>query len=1088
MIHEIGHAMGLKHPFEASGAFGIMPANLDSVEYTVMTYFSYVGAAITGSYTNGAWDYPQSLMMFDIAALQREYGPNYTTNNGDTTYKWDPNSGEEFINGVGQGAPGANKVFLTVWDGGGKDTYDFSNYTTNLNVDLDPGGWTTTSSSQLANLGSGHLAVGNIANALLYHGNPASFIENAIGGSGNDRITGNAANNTLTGGDGNDRLDGGLGADTMLGGAGNDTYVVDNAGDVVNETGGDGTDTVQSWIGFSLADPVHVIGAVENLTLLGSSSINATGNDLDNGIVGNSGCNVLVGGAGADTLDGGANWDTASYMTSPSGVTVSLMTGTGSGGDAQGDTLVNIEILVGSNFDDTLEGNSFASVLDGGLGNDTVSFAHMASLAGGVGVTVNLALTSWQNTVAAGWQQLKGFENLTGSEFNDTLIGNSGDNTLNGLGGNDRLDGGRGADTMFGGTGNDTYVVDNAGDVVNETGGDGTDTVQSWIGFSLADPVHVIGAVENLTLLGSSSINATGNDLDNVIVGNSGTNALIGLGGNDHLDGGRGADTMLGGAGNDTYVVDNAGDVVNETGGDGTDTVQSWIGFSLADPVHVIGAVENLTLLGSSSINATGNDLDNGIVGNSGCNVLVGGAGADTLDGGANWDTASYMTSPSGVTVSLMTGTGSGGDAQGDTLVNIEILVGSNFDDTLEGNSFASVLDGGLGNDTVSFAHMASLAGGVGVTVNLALTSWQNTVAAGWQQLKGFENLTGSEFNDTLIGNSGDNTLNGLGGNDRLDGGRGADTMFGGTGNDTYVVDNAGDVVNETGGDGTDTVQSWIGFSLADPVHVIGAVENLTLLGSSSINATGNDLDNGIVGNSGCNVLVGGAGADTLDGGANWDTASYMTSPSGVTVSLMTGTGSGGDAQGDTLVNIEILVGSNFDDTLEGNSFASVLDGGLGNDTVSFAHMASLAGGVGVTVNLALTSWQNTVAAGWQQLKGFENLTGSEFNDTLIGNSGDNTLNGLGGNDKLTGGGGNDTFVFAPGFGRDIITDFIAGSSSGPHEVIEFDHTIFADFAAVLAASAQVGNDTIITADPNDTLTLKNVVAVNLQVDDFHFT
>ena len=102
--------------------------------------------------------------------------------------------------------------------------------------------------------------------------------------------------------------------------------------------------------------------------------------------------------------------------------------------------------------------------------------------------------------------------------------------------------------------------------------------------------------------------------------------------------------------------------------------------------------------------------------------------------------------------------------------------------------------------------------------------------------------------------------------------------MFGGTGNDTYVVDNAGDVVNETGGDGTDTVQSSVSFSLADPVHAIGGIENLTLTGTAAINATGNALDNVLIGNSGNNVLIGGAGADTLDGGGGTDTASYAAS------------------------------------------------------------------------------------------------------------------------------------------------------------------------------------------------------------------
>ena len=311
--------------------------------------------------------------------------------------------------------------------------------------------------------------------------------------------------------------------------------------------------------------------------------------------------------------------------------------------------------------------------------------------------------------------------------------------------------------------------------------------------------------------------------------------------------------------------------------------------------------------------------------------------------------------------------------------------------------------------------------------------------------------------------------------------------MFGGTGNDIYGVDNAGDVVNETGGNGTDTVQSWISFSLADPVHAIGEIENVTLLGSGALNATGNDLGNVLIGNSGNNILAGGAGADTLDGDAGWDTASYATSSSGVTVSLMTGTGSGGDAQGDRLLNIENLVGSNFNDTLEGSTVSGTLDGGLGNDIVSFAHAASGVGGAGVTVNLALTTWQNTITGGWHQLLNFENVTGSEFNDTLIGSSGNNIITGLGGNDTLTGAGGNDTFVFVPGFGNDTITDFTAGPNSGPHDLIAMDHTIFADFDAVVTASTQVGASTVITVDAQNTITLANVSLGSLHHDDFAF-
>ena len=453
-------------------------------------------------------------------------------------------------------------------------------------------------------------------------------------------LIGNSGDNVLTGLDGNDTLNGGGGADHLFGGTGNDTYVVDNAGDVVDETGGSGIDTVQSSVSFSLADAVHAIGDIENLTLTGTANINATGNALDNVLIGNSGANVLQGGAGADTLDGGGGVDRASYVASVSGVTVSLMTGSGSGGDAQGDTLTNIENLTGSNFDDTLEGNSLNNVLVGGLGTDTVSYADATS-PNGVGVTVNLALTSAQNTVTAGIDTLSGFENLTGSEFNDTLIGSGGVNVLMGLGGNDLLNGGAGADTMFGGTGNDTYVVDNPGDIVDESGGDGLDLVKASIAFSLADAVHAIGDIENLTLTGTAAINATGNALDNVLIGNSGANVLTGLDGNDTLNGGGGADHLFGGTGNDTYVVDNAGDIVDETSGSGIDTVQSSVSFSLADPVHAIGDIENLTLTGKANINATGNALDNVLIGNSGANVLTGLDGNDILDGGAGPTTCS---------------------------------------------------------------------------------------------------------------------------------------------------------------------------------------------------------------------------------------------------------------------------------------------------------------------------------------------------------------------------------------------------------------------------------------------------------------
>ncbi len=536
MLHEMGHSLGLKHGHEFSFG-GALPANIDSNEYSVMTYRSFVGGT-TQYATWETWGAPQTYMMYDIAALQHMYGADFSTNSGNTTYTWNPTNGQTLINGAVAINPGANRIFATIWDGGGIDTYNLSNYSTNLLIDLTPGGHSVFSSAQLADLNDTNwiglgpqYARGNIFNALQFNGDSRSLIENANGGSGNDTLLGNTANNVLNGGAGND---------TLVGGAGNDTYVVSSGGDQVFETttttsttDAGGIDTVQSSISFRL-DTTDGIRFVENLTLTGSGNLSGTGNSLANILTGNAGNNTLFGGLGNDTLNGGAGNDTLN-------------------GGEDGDTMVggagNDLYVVSSTGDLVFETTTTTSTTDAG-GIDTVESSVSFNLNANAGVRFveNLTLTGTGAVEGTGNSRAN---ILTGNSGDNILRGAAGNDTLYGLDGNDTLNGGADSDTMVGGAGNDYYVVNSTGDRVFETttttstiNAGGIDTVQSSVTFSLNTNAGV-RFVENLTLSGAGAINGTGNSLANTITGNTGANQLNGGLGSDILTGGRGADSFV---------------------------------------------------------------------------------------------------------------------------------------------------------------------------------------------------------------------------------------------------------------------------------------------------------------------------------------------------------------------------------------------------------------------------------------------------------------------------------------------------------------------------------------------------------------
>lgn len=278
VFHEIGHSLGLFHPHEGrSLGFKQLSPALDSPEFTLMTYRSFIGETIVfanqDSRSVQPTSFPQTYMMYDIAALQYLYGADYETNAANTVYRFSPTTGEMSVNGVGQGTPASNIIFRTIWDGGGEDTYDFSAYGADqqLVLDLAPGGWSDVdadSTAQAANLGggpNGGFACGQVFNALLHQDDARSLIENAIGGNGDDSLSGNQASNRLDGGGGNDVLAGLGGPDVLTGGDGDDTLLGGGDGDRLH--GGAGADVLVLADGGGCDQALDFLAAEDTIAL-----------------------------------------------------------------------------------------------------------------------------------------------------------------------------------------------------------------------------------------------------------------------------------------------------------------------------------------------------------------------------------------------------------------------------------------------------------------------------------------------------------------------------------------------------------------------------------------------------------------------------------------------------------------------------------------------------------------------------------------------------------------------------------------------------------------------------------------------------
>jgi VCBS repeat-containing protein len=738
-------------------------------------------------------------------------------------------------------------------------------------------------------------------------------------------------------------------------------------------------------------------------------------------------------------------------------------------------------------------------------------------------------------------------DTLYGEEGNDALWGGAGADTLNGGDGNDAIRGEAGDDTIIGGSGAGYDVYDGGDDndtldYSSTTGGITVDltpqirTGNPILGGGLNDPT-TIGALLALAGIATDALvgradgaeigtdairnveNVTGGSGIDSITGDGNANVLRGGGENDVLHGAGGADTLHGDAGNDLAE-----------GGAGNDTI-------VAAPEDGYDVYDGGTDIDTVDYSATTSGVTITLEGlNRSAEAVTAPDGA-----GGNPDTIGELLSSVSYGTTTSVGRADGSEIGTDALRDVENAIGGEGADSINGNAAANVLEGRGGIDNIwGRGGDDTIRGGDGNDILVggfggnAPGSGKDTIFGG----DGNDQLFGEDDNDILWGGTGADQYAGGAGNDTLyfEGDGTSDTAWGGTESDTFVFQ---------GGFGVDTIKDFIavGTTLKDKIDlssiaytfssltivqvgknveitgvgtgnkivlevvsvtaitaddfIFGTVPGVMRTGTNNNDTlTGTALGDFLNGSGGNDTLAGLGSGDVLIGGSGTDTATYAASAAGVDVSLTTGLGFGGDAEGDTLQTVENLIGSGQNDTLEGSSAANNLNGGGGIDTLTYKNA-----GAAVTVSLASTSAQSTGGAGSDTVSNFENLTGSAFNDTLTGSTGANVLKGLAGNDTINGGNGNDsldggigtdtmtgggnddTFIFAAGYGADRITDFNVASSAEKIDLTGFEEIYsLADIAA-----SQSGSNVVLNFGNGDTLTLNNVTLGSLTDADFVF-
>jgi len=901
LLHEIGHALGLKHPFEPP----VLPNEENNNTNTVMSY-TRPGTAAT------------ALAPFDVAALQRLYGVSTAISTGNDIHR-----------------------FGTRWvqDSAGKDLFDASAETQAVFVDLTPGSWIYKGSKATSILADNQAFIGF-----------GTQIEDATGGSGDDTLTGNDAANVLTGGGGNDVLRGGGGADILAGGDGSDTYVwgagsgkdiVTDAGlasadiDTLRVTGGlEPDDTVLTRAGDDLMirrrggdDSVtvssHFAGtSIERIVFDNGTSWDAAA-ILANLVTGTTeGADIYLGTEGDDRIDGLGGNDEIGGL----GGADAIHGGSGNDtlrGDDGNDSLYGdegIDVLIGGNGDDLL---ADGETMDGGFGSDTYVWGRGAGLSvigesdRATGDVNTLRLKSgispadvvlsrndfdlqlWVKGTADGLTITRQFtDGVIGSiVFDDGTVWDAStfmpqtDKAQTGTAGNDvqvlgpfndSYEAGAGDDRIEGRDGNDTLRGEDGNDSLN--GGNGGDLLYGGAGQDLL----------------------AGDDGDDQLVGDAGDDTLQGGTGNDFLQGGAGSNVLYGGDGNDELLSDTPSARDTMYGAQGDDTYRMSYG--------------QRAFINAVSIDDSTTSNDRYIASNPEGWVSSSVTQTWTInDAGGDDDQLSFTGFAINPSSTVIRSTGTGFSITG---TNLQILIQNAFD--ANGNKAAGAIEKlTLGNG--------------------AVYDFSQLIAATQQSTTGDDSILGFAGNDTLDGGNGQDSLDGGAGDDVLKGGGGFDRLWGGAGNDTLEAGPGGGSLNGGAGDDTFIVRAGDGaVDISSDGSDSGVdtllIDDLPGALSVTLDAVSSDSDEDQVTlrwNDGSASVRFGLKSSTsaISGviervrfrdGSELDIpaliAAKLSNPTAV-ADLLRGTGASDQLQG--------LEGN---DTLYGRDSADTLDGGLGDD------------------------------------------------------------------------------------------------------------------------------------------------------------